>query len=91
MAGQIYHDSRWILGTSDEFNGSWLVRASLVERVYLDVYIFIYTFIYTLLNFTPPSFSVERVSGRVNCNAVLSIEYVSVYIYQTGKISTRKL
>ena len=39
-----------------------VLRASLVERVNLDVYISIYTSIYTLLNYTPPGFSVERVN-----------------------------
>jgi hypothetical protein len=38
------------------------VRASLVDGVNLDVYISIYTSIYTMLNYTPPSFSVERVN-----------------------------
>ena len=51
-------------------------RASLVERVNLDVYIFIYTSIYTLVNFTRPRFSVERVyrtwkSGRVYLNGYI--------------------
>ena len=36
-------------------------RASLLDGVNLDVYIFIYT----LLNFTPPSFLVERVNQDV--------------------------
>ena len=58
-----------------------LLRASPVERVNLDVYISIYTSIYTWLNFTPPSFSVERVSRTCKSGRVYSNGYIFKRLY----------
>lgn len=49
----------------------------------MDVYIFIYTSIYNLLNYTRPSFSVKRVSGRVNQDV-----YILTALFSNGSIPT---